>query len=339
MRRTIIRHDAPTSNLDTIQFKKSMRAVLLSFLAAATAASAFVARSPPGQQAILRRTGQRATRRTTRTTRTVAMAGESLLFTPAETYHGLVAKGEANSKLSNLKTIHASIMGGLQVGIGGMLCLTICGNMPAVAASNPGIVKFVFGALFPVCLMLVLNTGTQLYTGNTASMASAYCEGKISLGDVAKSWTIAFVGNVIGCGGLAYVGHYTGLLSGGTKAFAAALGLAKCSGGTFGQMLVKGIFCNYLVCMAVYLASMARDMGGRYFGILIPVSTFVATGYEHSVANMMLLPAAMLAGAPLTLRDVIVKNMLPVTIGNGLAGAILVAASFSFQFGKLGEGR
>ena len=104
-------------------------------------------------------------------------------------------------------------------------------------------------------------------------------------------------------------------------------------------MVVKGIFCNYLVCMAVYLATMARDMTGRYFGILVPISTFVATGYEHSVANLMLLPAAMLAGAPISVRDVLLKNLLPVTIGNGIAGAILIGASFSFAFGKLGEGK
>ena len=229
-------------------------------------------------------------------------------------------------------------MGGVQVGIGGLLCLTVCGNMPAVAAANPGIVKLVFGLLFPVCLVLVLNTGTQLYTGNTASMASAFCEGKISLMDVAKSWTIAFIGNVIGCGLLALVGQYMGLFTGGTKAMAAAVGVAKCKG-SFAQMVVKGIFCNYLVCMAVYLASMARDMAGRYIGILVPISTFVATGYEHSVANLMLLPAALLAGAPLTMRDVLLKNLLPVTIGNAIAGSVLIAASFSFAFGKLGEGK
>ena len=84
---------------------------------------------------------------------------------------------------------------------------------------------------------------------------------------------------------------------------------------------------------------MARDMTGRYIGILVPISTFVATGYEHSVANLVLLPAAMLAGAPLTMRDMIMKNLIPVTIGNGIAGAALIAASFSFSFGRLGEGK
>ena len=74
--------------------------------------------------------------------------------------------------MSTAKILHSSFMGGLQVGIGGLLCLTMCGNLPGLAATNPGIVKFLFGALFPVCLVLVLNSGTQLYTGNTATMCS-----------------------------------------------------------------------------------------------------------------------------------------------------------------------
>jgi len=265
-------------------------------------------------------------------------AAASLIETPADTYHILAEKGRANSMLPAGKTLHASIMGGLQVGIGGLLCLTVCGNMPGVAASNPGLVKFVFGALFPVCLVLVLNSGTQLYTGNTATMASAYWEGKISLADVLKSWSLSFVGNVIGCGLMVWVGAYTGLLSGGCAAMASAVGIAKCGAGagSFGQMLVKGIFCNYLVCMAVFLATQARDMAGRYIGIAVPISTFVATGFEHSVANLFLLPAALVAGSPVSLRDVLMKNLLPVSIGNAIAGSFLIGMSFSYAFGKLG---
>ena len=176
------------------------------------------------------------------------MQATSALETPADTYHILAAKGEANSKLTVAKTFHASVMGGIQVGIGGLLCLTVCGNMAGVAATNPGLVKFVFGALFPVCLVLVLNSGTQLYTGNTATMASAYWEGKIGVADVLKSWVISFLGNVVGCGAMAWVGAYTGIISGGGKAMAAAVGVAKCGHSlSFGQMVVKGIFCNYLV--------------------------------------------------------------------------------------------
>ena len=265
--------------------------------------------------------------------------GASLIETPAATYFTLVEKGVVNSAMSTAKILHSSFMGGLQVGIGGLLCLTMCGNLPGLAATNPGIVKFLFGALFPVCLVLVLNSGTQLYTGNTATMSAAFWEGKITAKNVARSWALSFLGNIAGCGLMAYVMQYTGLLSGPVAAFAAKLGAAKTLGASFGQQVVKGIFCNYLVCMAVFLATQARDMTGRYIGIFVPISCFVTSGYEHSVANLMLLPAAYLAGTSVSVKDMLLKNLLPVTIGNGIAGAILIGASFSYTFGKLGKGK
>jgi len=270
-----------------------------------------------------------------RTATIKSVTASSMVETPADTYHMIANKGEALSKMSVAKTLHSSIMGGLQVGLGGLLCLTVCGNMGGVAMSNPGLVKFTFAALFPVCLVLVVGSGTQLYTGNTASMMSAYWEKKVKLPDVLKSWVISFIGNFIGCAGLAFVGAYTGILSGGAATFAAALGPAKCGGG-FGRQLVKGILCNYLVCMAIFLATQARDMMGKYIGIAVPISTFVATGYEHSVANLFLLPAAILAGSSLTVGEAIVKNLIPVTIGNAIAGALLIGASFSYSYGALG---
>ena len=80
-------------------------------------------------------------------------------------------------------------------------------------------------------------------------------------------------------------------------------------------------------------------MTGKMVGIWFPISTFVAIGFEHSVANLFLLPLGLLAAAPLTLGDVIVKNLIPVTLGNAFAGAVLIGAGFSFAFGKLGQGK
>ena len=258
------------------------------------------------------------------------------LETPADTYFIGVAKGVANSKLSTAKTLHASLVGGMQVGIGGLLCLVTCGALPGLAATNPGFVKFVFASLFPVCLMLILASGGQLYTGNTASLASAYWEGKVTKADVLKSWGLSWFGNFIGCLSMVWVGSYTGILSGGGAAMVAGMGVAKTAESSFMKMVVKGIFCNYLVCMAIFLATQARDMMGRYISIWVAVSTFVMTGYEHSVANMYLLPAALVAGTTASAKDMIFKNLIPVTIGNGIAGSILVALSFSYAFGKVG---
>ena len=143
-------------------------------------------------------------------------------------------------------------------------------------------------------------------------------------------------GVAIGCGAFALAAKYTGLLSGGPADLAVATVVKKC-GGTFGQKVVKAIMCNWLVCLAVWLAGSANDLAGKMVGIWFPISTFVAIGLEHSVANMFLLPLGLLGGADLSLVDVIVKNLIPVTIGNAIAGALIVAAGYSYAFGKLGE--
>ena len=129
---------------------------------------------------------------------------------------------------------------------------------------------------------------------------------------------------------------FSDVIYGGTKELAVAT-LAKKVGSAFGPTLVKAIMCNWLVCMAVWLAGAANDLAGKMVGIWFPISTFVAIGLEHSVANMFLLPLGLLGGADMSLTDVIVKNLVPVTLGNAIAGALVVAAGYSYQFGKLGQ--
>lgn len=260
----------------------------------------------------------------------------SSVKTPKDTFDALVEKGVANSKMSTLKVLFASIMGGFYVGMGGLLSFSIAGAMPATAAANPGFAKFVFAALFPVNLLLVLQTGAQLFTGNSAVMAAAHVEGKITLTDVMKSWIVSFIGNVIGCGLLALATAYTGLLTPGMQELATSTVMKKC-GGTLGQTVVKAILCNWLVCLAVFLATSAYDLGGKMVGIWFPISTFVAIGFEHSVANMFILPLGVLAGVKLSFGTIMLKNLIPVTIGNAFAGAVIIGAGMSFAHGKLGR--
>jgi formate/nitrite transporter FocA (FNT family) len=92
-----------------------------------------------------------------------------------------------------------------------------------------------------------------------------------------------------------------------------------------------------MVSLAVYMAGASNDLCGKLVGCWFPISTFVGIGLEHSVANLFILPCAMLLGAPLTLGTVIAKNIVPVVLGNFIAGAVVVAASYSYQFGALGK--
>jgi formate/nitrite transporter len=260
----------------------------------------------------------------------LAKPGLELVSTPKETYEALVAKGTANAGMPFLKLMHTSIMGGAYVGMAGLLSLTVAGNLgPDVAM---GVQRVIFAALFPVNLLLVLQSGCQLYTGNTATVSAALLEGKVKIRAMLRSFFLSWVGNVIGCGAIAVAAWYTGLLNGGTGAMAVAT-VAKKVGGTLGQKIVKAILCNWLVCMAVFLCTQAKDMTGKMVGIWFPISMFVGIGFEHSVANMFLLPAGLLAGSPMTYAQTFWQNLLPVTFGNLIAGAVIIAGGFYYQFG------
>jgi len=260
----------------------------------------------------------------------------SMVRQPAETYMALADKGAANAKKPLIKTLHQSIVSGCYVGFAGLLSLSIAGNLGVAATAAPGLQKMVFAALFPVNLLLILNSGGQLFTGNTATVPMAIFEGKADMNDLVRSWGVSILGNIIGCGGFACAAQYAGLLVCGAQKLAITMTMMKTSM-PFGQALVKAIMCNWMVCMAVFLSEAARDLGGKMVGIWFPISAFVAMSMEHSVANMFLLPAGILSGAPITIGKMVLKNWIPVIIGNAIAGSICVAASYSYAFGALGK--
>mmetsp|Transcript_20173 Transcript_20173/g.43548 ORF Transcript_20173/g.43548 Transcript_20173/m.43548 type:complete len:366 (-) Transcript_20173:75-1172(-) len=262
----------------------------------------------------------------------------SSLKSPKDSYIAFAEKGAANAKMAKRKIFHQSVLGGCYVGFGGLLSLCVAGNIGGIGAANPGLVKMAFAALFPVNLLLIITTGGQLFTGNSATVAAARYEGLVDNYELVRSWAISMIGNVVGCGIMALAAWYVGCLSGGTADLLAKTAVGKC-GGSVGQNFVKAIMCNWMVSLAVFLSGASNDLAGKLVGVWFPISTFVAIGLEHSVANMFIMPAALLLNLPLTIGDVILKNILPVLAGNAIAGAIVVAASYSYQFGRLGGKR
>mmetsp|Transcript_24509 Transcript_24509/g.58144 ORF Transcript_24509/g.58144 Transcript_24509/m.58144 type:complete len:397 (-) Transcript_24509:625-1815(-) len=260
----------------------------------------------------------------------------SLVKAPKDAYVAFAEKGKSNAQMSWIKIMHQSILGGAYVGFGGLLALTVAGNMGGIYAGNPGLVKFTFAALFPVNLLLIVMTGGQLFTGNSATCTAAKYEGMIDTRELYRNLFLSLTGNIIGCGLFALTANYVGLLTGGTAALAKSTAIAKCSG-AFMPTLVKGILCNWMVSIAVYMAGASNDLVGKMVGCWFPISTFVGIGLEHSVANLFILPCALLVGAPLSIGDIVFKNFVPVIAGNFIAGAAVVAASYSYQFGKLGK--
>ncbi|PNW76274.1 hypothetical protein CHLRE_12g541200v5 [Chlamydomonas reinhardtii] len=102
------------------------------------------------------------------------------------------------------------------------------------------------------------------------------------------------------------------------------------------QVLVRSVLCNWLVCLAVWMALAANNLPGKLMGMWMPVTAFVTVGLEHSIANMWVIPIGMALGAPVSAGAFLTANLIPVTLGNVFAGAVLTAGSYSLAFGRLG---
>jgi len=178
---------------------------------------------------------------------------------------------------------------------------------------------------------VTLLSGAELFTGNTALVTMAVSEGKASGSQLAKSWICSYTGNFVGSLLLAVLVFLGGTLVNGGASVAGAV--AKTSAG-FLPTFVRGILCNWLVCMGVYLASFAKDVPGKMVAIWFCISAFVALGLEHSVANMFIIPLGIFSGASVSWSAFLIKNLVPVTLGNIVGGAICVAAAFCSVYGK-----
>lgn len=178
---------------------------------------------------------------------------------------------------------------------------------------------------------MTLVTGGELFTGNTALVTASAMEGKTTPAELTKSWVASYAGNFVGSLILAYLAFKSGTL--GTAPASAAIATAKCAL-SFETAFVRGILCNWLVCMAVYMASGCASLAGKMVAVWFPISAFVALGFDHSVANMFIIPLGMMRGANVSISDFLVKNLLPVTLGNIVGGALCVMGIYGSAFGK-----
>jgi formate/nitrite transporter len=190
----------------------------------------------------------------------------------------------------------------------------------------------VMGAFgLPFGLIMTLVSGAELFTGNTALVTAAVMEGKATKENLARNWVASYLGNFVGSLLLAYLVFKSGTL--GDAPGAVNIATAKCAM-AFDVALVRGILCNWLVCMAVYMASGASTMIGKMTAVWFPISAFVALGLDHSIANMFIIPLGMMRGAKITVAELFIKNLIPVTIGNVVGGALCVMAPFGTTFGS-----
>ncbi|MGN7360161.1 formate/nitrite transporter family protein [Paenibacillus sp. SAF-054] len=247
----------------------------------------------------------------------------SSFYSPQQIKDIAVETGEKKAKLSLSALLVLGFLAGAFIALGFLLDIRVIGTAPKEWGSVAG---FLGAAVFPVGLILTVLAGGELLTGNMMTLPMAWFARKIGFGSVLKNWIIVTIANFVGAVFVAYFfGHIVGLTEGAFLAKTAAIANAKI-GDSFGQAFVSAIGCNWLVCLAVWLAYGAKDFSGKIAGIWFPVMAFVAIGFQHVVANMFVIPAAIFAGE-MTWGQYF-PNFSAVFLGNLVGGALFVAGAY-----------
>ncbi|EFJ43734.1 hypothetical protein VOLCADRAFT_106673 [Volvox carteri f. nagariensis] len=205
------------------------------------------------------------------------------VLAPLAAYNNIVNLGVAKAAMPAWKTLIMGVMAGCYISFGGFLAITIAGMCAGLGVTNPVLTRLAMGALFPFGLLITLVCGAELYTGNTALVTAAVLEKKADVKDLAKNWIWSYVGNLIGSLLMVALVAASGLLA--ASPVPANMAVAK-TAIPFGQAVVRGVLCNWLVCSAVWMASAATSLPGKMLAAYLPVMAFIALGLEHSVANI-----------------------------------------------------
>lgn len=241
-----------------------------------------------------------------------------------------IINGVNKTKYSLLKTLILGFQAGAFISLGFLLYIRVTAPLTGQLEGLSGLIG---SALFPIGLILTLLAGGELLTGNMMAVPLASLAGKISPGAILRNWSLITLSNFIGAIFVAFVfGHLAGLTETGLFLEKTVSIAEHKIDATFLQAFLSGIGCNWLVAAAVWLSYGSDDMTGKILGIWFPVMTFVAIGFQHVVANMFVIPAAIFAGY-FTWTEYI-YNFIPVFLGNAVGGAIFVAMAYWLAYQK-----
>lgn len=253
------------------------------------------------------------------------------MHSPLEIARNYVEVSIHKTKLSAFKMIILGIFAGMFIGFAGIASTTASSTI-----ANPAVAKILGAVVFPSGMAMVLIAGSELFTGNTL-MILGVLEKKISLVKMLECWFIVFVGNFIGAALVAVFvtyGHTPDLFSGKLAESVVAAGAARCNL-SFLESVIRGILCNILVCIAVWMSFAEKKVSGKLMTSFWPVMLFVLCGFEHSIADMYFGCAALFTAAEygihadgLTWFNFLFYNILPVTIGNIIGGAGIVGCGY-----------
>lgn len=230
--------------------------------------------------------------------------------------------GVRKCALPLLSTLTLGVLAGAFISFGAMFYTIV------VTGSELGFgpTRLLGGLVFSLGLVLVVVGGAELFTGNSL-IVMAWADGRVSSQALLRNWALVYAGNLLGALGtvlLVHLGATMSLGSGSVGATARAIAEAKVAIPPL-EAFVRGILCNVLVCLAVWMCFAAQTVSGKVLTIVFPISAFVALGFEHSVANMYLLPVGALQPGAAIGPAAMAANLVPVTLGNIVGGGVLVA--------------
>ncbi len=247
------------------------------------------------------------------------------ILSPLEIYDTMIESSIKKANTPFIKSLLLGIMAGIFISLGAIGAMVIWGMDGSAVAK-----KYLGGAVFPVGIVFVIVAGSQLFTGN-ALMSVGLLNKKIKLSGLLKNWTAVYLGNFIGSLFMAYLIYKSqlwmsgdGLSSVGEVAFKIAI--KKCSL-DFSVAFYRGVLCNIIVVLAVWISLATKTMSGKILSLWLPISVFVISGYEHCVANMFFIPVAMFHGADVGMSGLF-ANLIPVTLGNIVGGSIVVPVMY-----------
>ena len=249
-------------------------------------------------------------------------------YAPAEIAARVTTIGVVKARLPFTQMTLLGVLGGAFIALGALYYALVTSD----ASLAPSAARVLGGVVFSLGLVLVVVAGAELFTGNNL-LVTAWASRAISTRDLARNWSIVYITNALGAAGIAWLAVAAGLGTLDDDAVArhiVRIAEAKIAL-TFGQAFAAGILCNVLVCLGVWLAMAGRSVTDKIIAIVLPISAFVAAGFEHSVANFFFFAMGWayrdLAAVSIDAGGII-DNLVPVTLGNIVGGGLLVGSVY-----------
>ena len=261
---------------------------------------------------------------------------------PPEIAAAAVKTGEYKVRLSWDKTLVGSFLAGAYIAFGSLVAIMVSSGMePEIWGTLP---TLFMGGAFTLGLVLVLLAGSHLATGNMMLVPISAMKGRVGLRDIVANLALVLLGNLAGAMFVAYfLAVQTGVIGGpDSESVTASLAyerlavIAEAKGihETEWQIFLRAVGCNWLVCLAVWLSLAAEQVSGKILAVFFPVMAFVAMGFDHVVANMFFLPAAIFAGVPELGWDDTLRNWALAFLGNLVGAVVFVASSYWYLYLK-----